>query len=113
MELRSAASTPSRWFPATFIDASSSFEFPEEERLQLHIKFLYPEFLRSLSAVADAAAISVAETQSIFALDSAAPPPPSTSFDAAEAFLLQLVNMQVFSFEFELLNASLSEFFFA
>jgi hypothetical protein len=93
MELRNAASTPSRWFPATFIDASSMFEFPEEERLQLRMKFLYPEYLRSLSAVVDAATPCVTETQNAFSADSISS--HQAVFDAAEALLAQLVNMQV------------------
>ena len=100
MELRNASTTPSRWFPATFIDASSMFEFQEEERLQLRMKFLYPEYLRSLSAVVDTAAPCVAEAQSSFSLESiASNPPPSTAIDAAEALLTQLVNMQVCQFQ--------------
>jgi hypothetical protein len=95
MELRNAASTPTRWFPATFIDGSSSFEFPEEERLQLRMKFLYPEFLCGLSAVVDAAAPCVAEFQSAFVLNSTALPPSPSAFDAAESLLTQLVTMQV------------------
>ena len=92
MEMRNAASTPSRWFSASFLDESSMFEFPEEERLQLGTKFLYPEFLRCLSAVADAAAPFVAEAQST------APLPTSAAFDNAEALLTQLVAIQVFQF---------------
>ena len=76
MELRNAASTPSRWFPATFIDGSSTFEFPEEERLQLRMKFLYPEYLCCLSAVVDAATPAVEEAQTTFVADAAAAPPP-------------------------------------
>jgi len=95
MELRNAASAPFRWFPATFIDGTSTFEFAEEERLQLHMKFLYPEYLCGLSAVVDAAAPSVAEAQATFVADAAAPPPPPSAFDAAEALLTQLVAMQV------------------
>ncbi len=95
MELRNAASTPSRWFPATFIDGSSTFEFPEEERLQLRMKFLYPEYLCCLSAVVDAAAPAVEEAQTTFVADAAAAPPPPSAFDAAEALLTQLVTMQV------------------
>jgi hypothetical protein len=99
MELRNAASTPSRWFSASFLDESSMFEFPEEERLQLRTKFLYPEFLRGLAAVADAAAPFVAEAQSTFFLESTAPLLPSAAFDNAEALLTQLVSIQVFQFD--------------
>jgi hypothetical protein len=99
MEMRNAASTPSRWFSASFLDESSMFEFPEEERLQLGTKFLYPEFLRCLSAVADAAAPFVAEAQSTFFLESTAPLPTSAAFDNAEALLTQLVAIQVFQFD--------------
>jgi hypothetical protein len=95
MELRNAASTPSRWFPATFIDGSSTFEFPEEERLQLRMKFLYPEYLCCLSAVVDAATPAVEEAQTTFVADTAAAPPLPSAFDAAEALLTQLVTMQV------------------
>ena len=95
MELRNAASTPSRWFPATFIDGSSMFEFPEEERLQLRLKFLYPEYLRSLSAVVDAAASCVEEAQNAYTSDSMSPNLTSAAFDNAEALLTQLVAIQV------------------
>jgi hypothetical protein len=95
MELRHAASTPSRWVPATFIDVSSMFDFPEEERLQLRMKFLYPEYMRSLSAVVDAAASSVEEAQNAYALDSMSPNLTTSAFDSAEALLIQLVAIQV------------------
>jgi hypothetical protein len=96
MELRNAASSPSRWFPATFIDGSSMFEFPEEERLQLRLKFLYPEYLRCLYAVVDAATPCVVQAQNAFTSDSISSLLLSTAFDTAVALLAQLVTIQVF-----------------
>ena len=89
MELRNAASSPSRCFPATFIDGSSMFEFPEEERLQLRLKFLYPEYLRCLYAVVDAATPCVVQAQNAFTSDSISSLLLSTAFDTAEALLAQ------------------------
>jgi hypothetical protein len=96
MELRNTINSTSRWYPAMFIHESSTFVFPEEERLQLRMKFLYPEYLCSLSAFVDAAAPSVMASRVTLASDSTVLSTGS-AFDAAEALLSQLSTVQVIS----------------